>query len=174
MCFFRPIQAQLNGAIGWLQWCFDDIRTWMRGKLLKLNDSKTEVLLVGSRQQLKKISLSGVMVGDSLIAPVTLVRDLGAVFDTNVTMVPRVNTVCQSALYHIKNVGRIRGFLDRDSCEKIVHAFVTSPLDLNNALLTGIAKDAVTKLQKVQNIAARVVTRMGMRDHITPVLKDLH
>ena len=74
----------------------------------------------------------------------------------------------------LKNISRIRRFLDRDSCERIVHAFVTSRLDLNNALLTGIAEDAVTKLQKVQNIAARVVTRMGVRDHITPVLKDLH
>ena len=51
--------------------------------------SKTEVLLVGLRQQLKKVSPSGVMVGDSLIAPVTSVRDLGAVFDTNITMVPQ-------------------------------------------------------------------------------------
>ena len=140
----------------------------------KVNDSKTEVLLVGSRQQLKKISLSGVKVGDSLIAAVTSVPNLGAVFDTNMTMVPQVNAVCQSALYDIKNIGKIRRFLDRDSCEGVVHAFVASRLDLNNALLTGIAEDAVTKLQKVQNIAARVVTHMGMRDHITPVLKDLN
>ena len=139
-----------------------------------LNDSKTEVLLIGSCQQLKDISLSGVIIGDSLIAPVTSVRDLGAVFDTNMTMVPQENTVCQSALYHIKNIGIIRTFLDRDSCERIVHTFVTSQLDLNNALLTGIAEDAVTELQKVQYIAAQMVTRIGMRDYITPVLKDLH
>ena len=99
---FRPIQAQLNGAIGRLQRCCEDIRTWMRGNFLKVNDSKTEVLLVGSGRQLKKISLSGVMVRDSLIAAVTSVRNLGAVFDTNMAMVPQVNAVCQSALYHIK------------------------------------------------------------------------
>ena len=85
-------------------------------------------------------------------------------------MIPQVNVVCLSAMYHIKNIGKIRRFLDRESCERIVHAFVTSRLDLNNALLTGIAEDAVTKLQKVQNIEARVVTRMVVRDHITPVL----
>ena len=61
----------------------------MRGNFLKLNDSKTEVFLVGSRRQLK-ISLSGVMVGDSLVAAVTSVRNLGAEFDTNMTMVPQV------------------------------------------------------------------------------------
>ena len=102
--------------------------------------AKAEVLLVGSRRQLEKISLSGVMVGDSLITAVTSARDLGAVFDTNMTVLFQVNAVCQSALYHIKNIGRIRKFLDRDSCERIIHAFVTSRLDLNNALLTGIAR----------------------------------
>ena len=159
--------------VGCMQRCCEDIRTWMRGNFLKLNDSKAEVLLVGSRQQLK-ISLFGAMDGDSHIAPATSVRDLGAVFGSNMTMVPQVNTVCQSAVYHIKNIGKIRRFLDRDSCKQIVHAFVTSRLYLNNALLTGIAEDAVTKLQKVQNIGGRVVTRVGVRDHITPVLKDLH
>ena len=64
--------------------------------------------------------------------------------------------------------------MDRNSCEKIVHAFVTSRLDLNNALLAGLPGDTVAKLQKCQNIAARVVTRTRIRDHITPVLMNLH
>ena len=172
--FVSPIQAQLNGAVGRLERCCRDIRIWMRSNFLKLNDGKTEVLLVGSRQQLKKISLSGVIVGNTAIAPVSSVRNLGMVFDTNMTMVPHVNALCRSARYHIKNIGKIRRFLDRDSCERIVHAFVTSRLDLNNALLTGIAGDTVTKLQSVHNIAARVITRTHVRDHITPILMDLH
>ena len=86
------------------------------------------IAAIGSRQQLMKISLSGVMVGDSLLAPVTSVRDVGAVFDTNMIMVLHVNAVCQSARYHSKDIGRIRRLLDRDSCERIVHAFVASRL----------------------------------------------
>ena len=81
--------------------------------------------------------------------------------------------LCQSALYHIRDFAKIRRFLDRNSCERIVHAFVTSQLDLNNALLTGTVGDTVSKLQKVQNIAVQVVTHMR-GNHITPVLKDLH
>ncbi len=54
------------------------------------------------------------------------------------TMVPHVNALSQSARYHIRNIGKIRRFVDRDSCVKIVHAFVTSRLDLNNVLLAGL------------------------------------
>ena len=140
--FVKPVQANVDGAIGRLEKCSHDIRTWMRSNFLKLNDGKTEVLLIGSRQQLSKIALPGVTVGESLIAPATTVRDLGAVFDMpHMTMVPHVNTLAQSARYHIRNSGTIRRFLDRDTCEKIVHAFVTVRLDLNNALLAGLPDD---------------------------------
>ena len=123
---------------------------------------------------ISKIALPQVTVGESLITPTTAVRDLGAVFDSHMTMVPHVNGLCQSALYHIRNIGKIRRFLDRDSCEKIVHAFVTSRLDLNNALLAGLPDNTVAKLQKCQNIVARVVTRARTRDHIKPVMMNLH
>ncbi len=47
-------------------------------------------------------------------------------------------------------------------------------MDLNNALLAGMPGDTVAKLQKCQNIAARVVTRTRIRDHITLILMNLH
>ena len=81
--FVKPVQANVDGAIGRLQKCCHDIRTWLWRKFLKLNDDKTEMLLIGSRQQLSKIALPGVNVGESLIAPATAVKDLGAVFDTH-------------------------------------------------------------------------------------------
>ena len=86
--FVKPVQANVDGVIGRLEKCCHDIRTWMRTNFLKLNGGKTEVLLIGSRQQLSKIALPGVTVGESLIAPATTVRDLGAVFDMHMTMVP--------------------------------------------------------------------------------------
>ena len=93
---------------------------------------------------------------------------------THMTMIPHVNALSQSARNHIRNIGKIRKFLDRDSCEKIVHAFVTSRLDLNKALLAGLPGDTIAKLQKCQNITARVVNRMRIRDHIKPVLMNIH
>ena len=90
------------------------------------------------------------------------------------TMVPDANALSQSVRYHIRNIGKMRRFLGCDSCEKIVHAFVTSRLDLNNALFDGLPGDTVAKLQRCQNIAARrVVTRTRIRDHITPVVINL-
>ena len=43
-----------------------------------------------------------------------------------------------------------------------------------NSLLYNIADAKVDRMQKVQNQAARILIRSHGRDHITPVLKQLH
>ena len=68
----------------------------------------------------------------------------------------------------------IRKYLTRESTELIVHAFVTSRLDHCNSLLCGLPQSSIQKLQRVQNTAARIVTRTKKYDHITPVLQSLH
>ena len=53
---------------------------------LNLNDTKTEFLVIGSRQQLTKIKFDSIRVGSTEIQKVSSVRNLGAWFDTSMTM----------------------------------------------------------------------------------------
>ena len=85
-----------------------------------------------------------------------------------------VNAICRSVCHQIRNIGRIRCFLSRETCKQIVHASVTSRLDFCNALLVGLPDSTVGKLQRCQNMAARVVRGTRKCDHITPVLMQLH
>ena len=55
----------------------------------------------------------------------------------------------------------------------MILTYVTSRLDNGNCLLYGIS-DHLTKLQRVQNAAARLITKTKKHDHITAVLIDLH
>ena len=45
-----------------------DIREWMLSDRLKLNDDKTEFVLIESRQQLAKVNIDALHVGTSLQA----------------------------------------------------------------------------------------------------------
>ncbi len=64
--------------------------------------------------------------------------------------------------------------LSVSDAEKIVHAFMTSSLDYCNALLGGCPASSINKLQILQNVADRVLTRSRKYDHITPILQSLH
>ena len=154
--------------------CITDIKAWMKSNLLMLNDSKTEVLLLGTKQQLNKLGKLEINVGSANIKPCTKVRNLGVIFDNNMTMEDHVNSICKTSYFYIRLLGKLRKFLDKETGAMITHAFVTSRLDYCNSLLYGISSTLATKLQHVLNTAARIVTRTRIGMHITPVLKSLH
>ena len=77
MSFSPNVSAGEAAAVIAVQNCIRDIWQWMCEKKLMLNDDKTELLLVGSRKQLSKVSIDGVRVGDNNVSPSASVRNLG-------------------------------------------------------------------------------------------------
>ena len=80
----------------------------------------------------------------------------------------------KSAFYHLPTISRTRKYLSTQTTEILIHAFVTSKLGHCNSLLYNVPKNFIKKLQSVQNVAARLITRSRKCDHITPILFDLH
>ena len=76
--------------------------------------------------------------------------------------------------FFLRNIAKIRKFLSYRQCEVLIHAFISSKLDYCNALLSGLQKSQVKRLQYVQNSAARLLTSTGRYEHVTPVLRSLH
>ena len=72
------------------------------------------------------------------------------------------------------NIWRIRKYLTQQATEQIVHSFVTCRLDMCNSLYTGLPKNQISRLQRIQNMAARLVTIRKRSDSISPILKSLH
>ena len=74
--------------------CIRDIRFWMLNNDLKLNDDKTEFLIIGTSQQLEKLDNISIRVGDSDIHPVPIARNLGSWFDSRLSMATHITKIC--------------------------------------------------------------------------------
>ncbi|XP_068729047.1 uncharacterized protein [Montipora capricornis] len=85
-----------------------------------------------------------------------------------------VNQLCKSASFSLRRVGQARRYLDNATTEKLTHALITSKLDQFNTLLYGLSDKEISKIQRIQNSTARLVTRTKRQEHITPVLRKLH
>jgi hypothetical protein len=73
-------------AVTALQNCIADIKTWMTVDKLKLNEDKTEFLIIGSRAQLEKIKITELRIGQVMVSSVSNARNLGSWFDNILSM----------------------------------------------------------------------------------------
>ena len=173
---FKPSEpSSIVNNISRLEKCVDDIRSWMKLNLLKLNDDKTELLVITSRPSTSQSLHISIKVGDQDISPSEAPpKNLGVIFYSTCSLKDHVSNVCRSINFNLYSIGKIRKYLDRPTVEKLVNATILSRLDYWNSLMFGIPKELISQLQKHQNHAAHVITKWRKYDHITPVLVDLH
>jgi hypothetical protein len=165
--------SQHLDAVTKLERCVADVRAWATANKLMLNADKTEVVHFHSQHR-KASCLPDIRLGDASIKATTSAKDLGVVLDSTLLLKQHIRNICRAASFGVYKIGKIRKYLDNSATERLVHAFVTSRLDCNNSLLYGIPASHMMPLQRVQNAAARLVTLTKRREHISPILRQLH
>ena len=156
-----------------LEHCISDIQAFFVANKLRCNPSKTEIVYFHSKF-ISPPSLAGINISHHVVSASKEVRNLGVDFDDRLTMSSHINSICRSASLALRNIGRVRKYLDQANTERLVHAFITSRLDYCNSLLHGLPVKEISKLQRLRNSAARLVLKCKVRDHITPSMEKLH
>jgi hypothetical protein len=157
-----------------LEGCLDDIISWMTKFKLKMNNSKTEIIIYGTRQQLSKLNIASVRVGGCQVKCVDHVRDLGVYMTNTLNFDHHIQKKCQIAHVQLRNLKQIRRHLSQKSTESLVHGLVHSHIDFCNGLFADIPSYQIDKLQRVQNHAARLVTNASFDQPSANLLKQLH
>ena len=71
--------------------CIKAVRAWMIMDKMKINDIKTEFLIIGTKQQLNKVNIKTLSVGNSAVAPAAMAWNLGVLFNENMALLPHMN-----------------------------------------------------------------------------------
>ena len=80
------------------------------------------------------------------------ISEYGLIYN-NLNMSHHINKTCQSVVYHLHNIRRIRKFLSYEDRKSVVQALIMSRIDYCNSLLFGITDVHLSKLQRLQNTA---------------------
>ena len=158
-----------------MQSCISDVKVWATANMLKLNDSKTELMLVTSKRSKHLHNLpTSITIGNAQIPFKPSVKNLGFTLDCHLTMNAHVSNIARTCYFELRRLASIRRFLTSTATATLVSSFVLSRIDYCNSLLFGSTNDVTSHLQRIQNYAARVIFRLPMSSSITIHLKSLH
>ena len=144
--------------------CITSICKWMGVNELKLNHDKTEIMMFHSKFRVRAVQ--SLRVGMENVNLSSFAKSLGVTFDDTMSFDNQISNVCKSSFYSLRNISRIRKYLDKESAATLIHAYITSKLDYCNSLLVGVPKFQLQRLQYVQNAAPRVVCQGRKYNHI--------
>ena len=122
-------------AVQAVEQCIRTIRVWMQADWLKLNESKTEVMLIETRQQLSKVNLDTLTIGETRVATVNNVRSVGVWFESQLNFnvhITKTRSLFFCSLYKIRC---IRKYLSYNSAQTLILALVIERLEYCNSLL---------------------------------------
>ncbi len=142
------------------------------GHHLQLNLAKTELLVFPATPTLHHDFT--IQLGSSTITPSASVRNLGVIFDGQLTFKEHIAKTARSCRFALHNIRKIRPFLTEHAAQLLVQALVISRLDYCNALLAGLPSNTIKPLQMIQNAAPRLVFNEPKRAHVTPLFVSLH
>ncbi|KAK3562669.1 hypothetical protein QTP86_005049 [Hemibagrus guttatus] len=167
-----PAPSYLKALVTPRTACLADISSWMTAHQLKLNPSKTELLVIpGDPSPAQDLAIS---LNNSMISPSATARNLGLTMDNQLSFSSHVTNVARSCRFLLYNIRRIRPFLSTQATQVLVQSLVISRLDYCNFLLAGLPLNAIRPLQMIQNAAAQLVFNLPKFSHTTPLLRSLH
>ena len=176
---FKPTEpSEMDITIQKIEACVHEIKSWMCKNFMKLNEEKTKLMLLGTKNSLNIKNNISINVGKENI--ITNCKDtddiisLGVNLDANLNMQKHIGTVRKKAFWQIMNLGRIRQTLTVELRFMLVKTLVLSKIDYHNALYINLPEYSIKKLQGVINASVRFIYGIGRREHIRPYLIKAH
>ena len=164
--------SNVHDLIFSLEQCIEDVKSWMHVNKLKLNDDKTEAVLINPKKY--TIENDHLFIGEEKVNFANSAKNLGVYIDENLSMNCHVTNISKAIYLEIRKLKHMSKFVSESSLKTLATSFILSRLDYCNALFKNMNNYQFDKLQKLQNFAAKVVLGKSLYDHVTPCLIELH
>ena len=172
-CEFHDITERINR-------CLAEIKAWMVENFMKLNETKTELLVMGKPLVLEKCNLEvKLQFGDTTITPTECKGDswksLGVKLDKCLSMERQLNSVKQKCSWTMNNIRRIGYYLDEEVKIMMIKQLVISKLDYCNSLYMNLPQKRLKKLKSILNGGVRFIYNIKDRkEDLIPFYKKAH
>ncbi|PFX17895.1 Retrovirus-related Pol polyprotein from type-1 retrotransposable element R1 2 [Stylophora pistillata] len=161
-----------------VQFCLNEdlenVFNWLQANKLTLNMTKTEFMLIGSRQRLNTLTASPtIRMNNTQVSQVTATKSLGVIIDDKLDWHSHIEKLTKKIASGIGALKRIRHLIPASTLHLIYQALVKPHFDYCDIVWGSCGKTLRDKLQKLQNRAARVLTFSNYDADATELLEFL-
>ena len=145
------------------------VASYSKSTCLKLNAEKSKFIVIGSRQNLKKLkdtTLDPIKIGNNIIE-----RNLGVTFDEELSWIKHVNLSVAKAYGKLRHAYRFKNFLNEEAKFNLTETYVLSQLNYGDIILQNLTNQLQNKIQKLQNNCVRFTFGLRKYDHISGFIK---
>ena len=155
----------VNQYLSSIKACLDNLH-------LKLNTNKTILQIFPASSTVIDLDIH-VSNSSDVIKSSRVAKNLGFLVDVQLKFTEQVSQTIKSCSFQLKKISSFRNCMTRDTCKRLIGALVLSRLNFCASLYQLCRKKDKQRLQRLQNHAARIISKSGRHEHITPILKHL-
>ena len=156
-----------------LEACLASLDTYFRANGLKVNESKFELLPLGTRQNLRNIPSFTVQFRDKTLTTCSQAKNLGVTFDRYLSWEPHVTELSRRCVGVLSAISHLRHCLPSGTLTTIVTALVFSHIRYCVTVFGNGSAKNLEVVQKIMNFAARVISGRRKFEHISDVREGL-
>ena len=174
--YYRCKISEISDTIKMINEDLDRVANFSMRNCLKLNNGKSNYIIIGSRQNLTNLSknpISPVKIGNIPIERKLHVKNLGVIFDETLSWDKHINKCIGKAYGKFKQAFRFKKFLSQKAKLNISETYILSQFNYCDALFLNASNILKNKIQKVQNSCLRFALDLRKFEHITIHRKKL-
>ena len=115
-----------SSAMECLTSCIVKFRDWMATGHLKINEDKTQVMWLGTRYQICKVTAQTLTLPNATVQFSTVVNDVGILINSELTMANHIAALNRSCFLHMRQLRSIRHSLTSKAMLTLIQAFVSN------------------------------------------------
>ena len=168
--------ADIEYLINLLNQDLTRIAEFSTNNCLKLNEGKSVYIIIGSKKniaKLNKVKISPLKINNKIIIRERVVKNLGVLFDENLSWKPEINNTISKGYGKLKQAYRHKNFLSIISKKCVVQSYLLSQFNYNSIILQNLTQTLNNKIQKFQNTCVRFILNLKKFDHISDSFNSL-
>ena len=146
---------------------------WLDRNVMKANVSKTKTMILGTSTRINRIRDVNIIMNGTAVERVNTFKYLGITIDANLKWNDQINTICRKMCNSLGIMRRIKPFVPQSSLVTIYNTMFLPHLDYGIILWSNCGNTNLSRIQKLQNTAMRIILSAPFRTHINDMLKTL-